>query len=192
MDPRGYWRSPLNVLSAFVLLLSSSLHDSERVSEAPDLHLRPAGLQAPALHRRRAGGLMTRSSPSRLHFCHRCFVFQEYTAGIWRGLKKASLMYSLIFLIVLVSRWLVTRFWKPKRRRFRTLGRPRHSPVHALQTARSKMSDYSDALLHLSGTGKSGWVPNRAERLIAFAIISRYEKTRFFNSRGCDYTLYII
>ncbi len=28
----------------------------------------------------------------------------------------------------------------------------------------------------------------RAERLIAFAIISRYEKTRFLNGRGCDYT----
>ncbi len=33
------------------------------------------------------------------------------------------------------------------------------------------------------------WVQNRAERLIAFAIISRYEKTRFFNRRGCDYTV---
>ncbi len=32
-------------------------------------------------------------------------------------------------------------------------------------------------------------VGGRAERLIAFAIISRYEKTRFFNRRGCDYTL---
>ncbi len=29
----------------------------------------------------------------------------------------------------------------------------------------------------------------RAERLIAFAIISRYEKTQFVNRRGCDYTL---
>ncbi len=29
----------------------------------------------------------------------------------------------------------------------------------------------------------------RAERLIAFAIISRYEKTRFLNRRGCDYTV---
>ncbi len=29
----------------------------------------------------------------------------------------------------------------------------------------------------------------RAERLIAFAIISQYEKIQFFNSRGCDYTL---
>ncbi len=29
----------------------------------------------------------------------------------------------------------------------------------------------------------------RAEQLIAFAIISRYEKTRFFNRSGCDYTV---
>ncbi len=32
-------------------------------------------------------------------------------------------------------------------------------------------------------------VSGRAERLIAFAIISRYDKTRFFNRRGCDYTV---
>ncbi len=33
------------------------------------------------------------------------------------------------------------------------------------------------------------WLSNRAEWLIAFAIISRYKKTRFFNRRGCDYTV---
>ncbi len=35
------------------------LHDSERVSEAPGLHLRPAGLQAQELHRCRAGRHVT-------------------------------------------------------------------------------------------------------------------------------------
>ncbi len=34
------------------------------------------------------------------------------------------------------------------------------------------------------------WVSSRAERLIAFAIISRYEKTWFFNHRGCNYTVF--
>ncbi len=34
------------------------------------------------------------------------------------------------------------------------------------------------------------FIESRAERLIAFAIIPRYEKKpRFFNRRGCDYTL---
>ncbi len=32
-------------------------------------------------------------------------------------------------------------------------------------------------------------LPPRAERLIAFAIISRYEKIRFLNRRGCSYTV---
>ncbi len=41
-----------------------------------------------------------------------------------------------------------------------------------------------------SSGGKLARTPGfRAERLIAFAIISRYEKTRFFNRRGCDYTV---
>ncbi len=30
---------------------------------------------------------------------------------------------------------------------------------------------------------------SRAERLIASALILQYEKTRFFNRRGCDYIL---
>ena len=29
-------------------------------------------------------------------------------------------------------------------------------------------------------------VQHKAERLIAFAIISRYDKTRFSNCKGCD------
>ncbi len=40
-----------------------------------------------------------------------------------------------------------------------------------------------------SGMCATFWLSIRAERLIAFAIISRYEKTRFFNRRGCDYTV---
>ncbi len=36
---------------------------------------------------------------------------------------------------------------------------------------------------------KLKFIECRAERLIAFAIIPRYEKTQFFNRRGSDYTL---
>ncbi len=123
------------------------LHDSERVSEAPDLHLRPAGLQAPALHRRRAGGLMTRSSPSRLHFCHRCLCLSGVHCRHLEGAEESQLdvFLDLCDRAGFLDGWSLV-FWRPKRRRFRTLGRPRHSPVHALQTARSKMSDYSEGL----------------------------------------------
>uniref|UniRef100_A0A8C2G1K6 small monomeric GTPase n=1 Tax=Cyprinus carpio TaxID=7962 RepID=A0A8C2G1K6_CYPCA len=80
VDPRGYWRSPLNVLSAFVLLLSSVC--------------------------------MSLSVPLKSLICvcvllvfrlrNYTDVEQEYTAGVWRGLKKASLIYFLIFVIVLI------------------------------------------------------------------------------------------
>ncbi|XP_059381676.1 cation channel sperm-associated protein 3-like isoform X3 [Carassius carassius] len=80
VDPRGYWTNPLNVLSASVLLLSSVC--------------------------------MSLSLPLKSLVCicvllvfrlrNYTDVEQEYTAGVWRGLKKASLIYFLIFVIVLV------------------------------------------------------------------------------------------
>ncbi len=47
----------------------------------------------------------------------------------------------------------------------------------------------SPAILKTFYSGDIESVLTRTERLIAFAIISQYEKTRFFNRRGCDYTL---
>ncbi|XP_058614483.1 cation channel sperm-associated protein 3-like isoform X1 [Onychostoma macrolepis] len=80
VDPRGYWRSPLNVLSAFVLLLSTVC----------------MCLSAPLKHLTCISVLLV------FRLRNYTDIEQEYTAGIWRGLKKASLIYLLIFVIVLV------------------------------------------------------------------------------------------
>ncbi|XP_050949014.1 cation channel sperm-associated protein 3-like [Labeo rohita] len=80
VDPWGYWRSPVNVLSVSVLLLATVCMSLKASLEIV------TGTRILLVFR-----LRTYTD-----------VEQEYTAGIWRGLKKASLIYFLIFVIVMV------------------------------------------------------------------------------------------
>ncbi|KAK2873216.1 hypothetical protein Q8A67_023113 [Cirrhinus molitorella] len=80
VDPRGYWRSLLNVLSVSVLLLSTVCMSLNTPLELVN------GTRVLLVFR-----LRTYTD-----------VEQEYAAGVWGGLKKAGLIYFLIFVIVLV------------------------------------------------------------------------------------------
>ncbi len=62
----------------------------------------------------------------------------------------------------------------------------RQRPYHLRQLRKFRVSP---SILKTFYSGAIESVLTRTERLIAFAIISQYEKTRFFNCRGCDYTL---
>lgn len=144
VDPRGYWSSPLNVLSAFVLLLSSvcmtlsvSLKHLICIYVLLVFRLRNYTDVEQVVIRHEF-------SISLCDFCHQCLCRWCLSGVHGRHLEGAEESQLDVFLDLcdragFLNGWALV-FWRPKQRSFRTLGRPRHSPVHALQTARSKMS----------------------------------------------------